>query len=114
MFVGVFQALAILPGVSRSGSTISAGLFRGVKREDAFKFSFLLAIPVISGAMVLQLFDFDWNNLNGGFLVNFIGFLTAAIFGFLSLRILEKIAAKGKLHYFAIYCLVLALIILFL
>ncbi|MDP3882809.1 MAG: undecaprenyl-diphosphatase UppP [Candidatus Staskawiczbacteria bacterium] len=113
LFVGIFQALAILPGVSRSGSTISAGLFLGLKREDAFKFSFLLAIPVIFGAMVLQIFDFKTGNLNGGFLVNFTGFLTAVIFGFLSLKILEKIAVRGKLHYFAYYCLALALIIFF-
>ena len=112
LFVGLFQALAILPGVSRSGSTISAGLFMGLKREDAFRFSFLLAIPAIFGAMVLQIFDFNWNSLNGGFLVNFIGFLAALIFGFLSLKILEKITTKGKLHYFAYYCLVLGLITL--
>jgi undecaprenyl-diphosphatase len=113
LFIGMFQALAILPGVSRSGSTISAGLFTGLKREKAFKFSFLLAIPVILGAMILQIFDFSWSNLNGGFLLNFTGFLTAVIFGFISLKILEKITAKGKLHYFAFYCLALSIIILF-
>ena len=114
LLIGVFQAVSILPSISRSGSTISAGLFRGIKREDAFKFSFLLSIPAIFGAMVLQIFDFDWNNLDGGFLVNFIGFLTAAIFGFLSLKFLEKIAVKGKLYYFATYCLILAILVLFL
>ncbi len=113
VFVGLFQALAILPGVSRSGSTISAGLFMGLKREEAFKFSFLLAIPAILGAMVLQVFEFQAGVLNGGFLINFIGFLTAAVFGLLSLKILEKITIKGKLHYFAFYCLLLSLIILF-
>lgn len=112
LLVGVFQALAILPGVSRSASTISAGLFSGLKREEAFKFSFLLAIPVISGAMVLQLFNFNWSNLNGGLIPNFTGFFAAAISGFLSLKILEKITTKGKLHYFAIYCFLLGLAIL--
>lgn len=111
--IGLFQAVAILPGVSRSGSTISAGLFTGLKRDEAFKFSFLLAIPVISGAMVLQIFDFDWANLNGGLLPNALGFVAAAIFGFLSLFILEKIAVKGKLHYFAMYCLVLGFLVIF-
>lgn len=113
IFIGIFQALAILPGISRSGSTISAGLFMGLKREEAFKFSFLLAIPAILGAMVLQIVDFQPSSLNGGFLVNFVGFLTALVFGLLSLKILEKIILKGKLHYFAFYCLALALIILF-
>lgn len=110
--VGMFQALALLPGVSRSGSTISAGIFLGIKREDAFKFSFLLAVPAIMGAMVLQLFIVDWNSLNGGFYENFIGFLSAAIFGFIALKILEMITVKGKLYYFAFYCLALALLIL--
>ena len=110
LLIGLFQAVAILPGVSRSGSTISAGLFTGLKRDEAFKFSFLLAIPVILGAMILQLFNFSWGNLNGGFFANFAGFLTAVTFGFLSLKILERITAKGKLHYFAYYCLALGLI----
>lgn len=112
LFIGVFQALAILPGISRSGSTISSGLFRYLKREDAFKFSFLLAIPVILGAMVLQMFDIKQCGLCSDFLANFVGFIAALIFGFLSLKILEKVAAKGKLHYFAFYCLALSLIIL--
>lgn len=112
-FVGCFQALAILPGVSRSGSTISAGLFFGLKRDEAFKFSFLMAIPVILGAMVLQLFDFNWQNLNGGFAVNIAGFLAAMAAGFLALKILEKITIRGKLHYFAVYCLLLGVSILF-
>jgi len=111
LFIGVFQALAILPGVSRSGATISAGLFAGLKREDAFKFSFLLAIPAILGAMVLQIFEISPESLIGGFAANFIGFITAAIFGFLSLKILERIIVKGKLHYFAIYCFSLGIII---
>jgi undecaprenyl-diphosphatase len=113
LFIGIFQAFAILPGISRSGSTISAGLFSGLKREDAFKFSFLMAIPAIFGAMVLQIFEINSESLVDGFLVNFVGFVTALIFGFLSLKILEKITVKGKLHYFAFYCLILGLIILF-
>lgn len=113
LVIGLFQALSILPGVSRSGSTISAGLFLGLKREEAFKFSFLMAIPAIFGAMVLQIFEINKNPQSGLFLVNFAGFFTAVIFGFISLKILEKITQKGKLHYFAFYTLILAIIILF-
>jgi len=113
LFIGVFQALAILPGISRSGSTISATLFRGAKREDAFRFSFLLAIPAITGAMVLQIIQIDQSFINNGFFANLAGFLSAMVFGLISLKILEKITVKGKLHYFAVYCLVLGLIILF-
>jgi undecaprenyl-diphosphatase len=111
--IGIFQAVAILPSISRSGATISSALYRNIKREDAFKFSFLLSVPAIAGAMVLQIFDFDPANLNGGFWPNALGFIFAAIFGFLSLFILEKIAQKGKLYYFAVYCFVLGVIILF-
>ncbi len=113
LLIGAFQSIALLPGVSSSGSTISSALFTGIKREDAFKFSFLLAIPAIIGAMVLQIIIVDWNSLKGGFWINFLGFIAATLFGFLSLKILEKITIKGKLYYFAFYCLVLGLIILF-
>ncbi|HQK64028.1 MAG TPA: undecaprenyl-diphosphate phosphatase [Candidatus Staskawiczbacteria bacterium] len=107
IIIGIFQAVAILPSISRSGATISSALYRGIKREDAFKFSFLLSIPAIAGAMVLQIFDFNPGNLNGGFWPNALGFVFAAVFGFLSLFILERIAQKGKLYYFAIYCFAL-------
>lgn len=112
LLVGLFQGMAILPGVSRSGSTISAGLFTGLKRDDAFKFSFLLAIPVILGAMVLQVVDLNMFQLQNNLLADFVGFIAALIFGFLSLKILEIITAKGKLYYFAFYCLALSAIIL--
>jgi len=113
VIIGIFQAIAILPSISRSGATISSCLYRNIKREDAFKFSFLLSIPAIAGAMTLQIFDFNPSNLNGGFWPNALGFVMAAIFGFLSLFILEKIAQKGKFHYFSIYCFLLGVIILF-
>jgi undecaprenyl pyrophosphate phosphatase UppP len=61
----------------------------------------------------LQILEINSESLVDGFLVNFVGFITALIFGFLSLKILEKITVKGKLHYFAFYCLILGLIILF-
>jgi undecaprenyl-diphosphatase len=112
LFIGVFQAVAILPGVSRSGSTISASIFRNMEREAAFKFSFLMSIPVIFGAFVLQLTKQHFQFFNGDVTPNIIGFLFAMIFGFVSLKIIEKVLIKGKLHYFAYYCLVLGLIVL--
>lgn len=113
LFVGIFQALAILPGVSRSGSTISAGLFRQLKREDAFRFSFLLFIPVIFGAMVLQITEVDFVSLQNNIIVNLAGFIVALLVGLVSLKILNIIMSKGKIHYFALYCLALGLITLF-
>lgn len=108
LFIGIFQAIAILPGVSRSGSTISAGLFRGVKKEDAFNFSFYLGIIAIFGATILQtpkLFNFTETEI----LSSVLGFISALIFGFIALKILKPIVIKGKFHYFGIYCFILGL-----
>ncbi|PIQ92652.1 MAG: undecaprenyl-diphosphatase [Parcubacteria group bacterium CG11_big_fil_rev_8_21_14_0_20_39_14] len=111
IFIGLFQALAILPGVSRSGSTISAGLFRKIDRESAFKFSFFLAIPAIFGALILQLIQ-DKIPLDCGFSVGFLGFVFSAIFGLLALKILERVLIRGKFFFFAIYCFVLGMAVL--
>jgi len=103
LIIGSFQALAILPGVSRSGSTIIAGLWRKLKKEDAFKFSFYLAIPAIIGAQALEirgLFEIR----NGGFIPHFIGFITAFLTGILALKFLKKMVISKRLAYFGIYC----------
>ncbi len=112
LFVGVFQALAILPGVSRSGSTVSASIFRNIKREDGFKFSFLLAVPAIFGAFVLQLKEQGFQFMGSQILPDIIGFILAFAFGLISLKILEKVMVKGKLYYFGVYTLLLSVIIL--
>jgi undecaprenyl-diphosphatase len=112
LFIGMFQALAILPGISRSGSTIAASIFIGLKKESAFKFSFLLSIPVILGAFILQLSKQNFVLFSDGYLSNILGFIMAVIFGLLSLKIIEKVLIKGKLHYFGIYTFILGLIIL--
>lgn len=111
LFVGIFQALAILPGVSRSGSTIVAGLWRGVERETALRFSFYLAIPAILGALTLQIPDLigsQFSYLNQGIL----GMVIAGAVGYGALKILEKTLINAKLWFFGIYCLVLGLAIL--
>lgn len=108
--IGLLQSLALLPGISRSGSTITAGLWRGLKQESAFLFSFFLGAPAMVGALVLQLTDFSSNNVE--ILPSLLGLITAAISGLLALKILEKTLASRKLFYFAFYCLLLGLIIL--
>jgi len=111
LFVGIFQALAILPGVSRSGSTIVAGLARKLDRETAFRFSFYLAIPAILGALALQipdLIDGQVNYLSQGIL----GMIIAGAVGYEALKILEKTLLGAKFWLFGIYCLVLGKIIL--
>ena len=108
IIIGLFQALAILPGVSRSGSTISAGLYRKIKKEDAFLFSFFLGMIAIFGAMVIQIPEIS--NFSGEETINgFLGFLFSAVVGFFALKVLKKIVIQGKLHYFGIYCAVLGI-----
>ena len=109
--VGFFQALAILPGVSRSGSTIVAGLWQGLGRESAFLFSFYLAVPAILGALILQipsLFNSPYFFLNQSLL----GMMAAGIVGYFSLNLLEKTLKSAKLHWFSLYCLILGLLVL--
>lgn len=111
LFVGCFQALAIIPGISRSGSTIVSGLWRKFDRETAFRFSFYLAIPAILGALILQIPDLIYSPctyLKQGILGMFI----AGVVGYGALKILENFLLQAKLWLFGIYCLVLGTIIL--
>ncbi len=109
LFIGLCQGIAVIPGISRSGSTITAGLFAGVDREMAAKFSFLLSIPAILGAELLSLKDC----IGTGFSLDkatFYGTLAAFIVGLAALKILLRIVKTGKLYYFAPYCFVLGII----
>jgi len=110
LFIGLFQAVAVLPGVSRSGSTISAGLYSGVSPSSAFRYSFFLAIPAILGALLMQFKDTPLNSVDWGTIV--LGFIVAALVGFISLNNLGRIIQKGKLYYFSFYCFTLGLICL--
>ncbi len=103
LVIGSVQGLAITPGISRSGTTIATATFRGVDRETAAKFSFLLVIPVILGGMATMAKDtITLKNDELFFLI--IGSIVAAITGYISLRILIRIVNKGKLHLFSYYC----------
>ncbi|MCL1787941.1 MAG: undecaprenyl-diphosphate phosphatase [Defluviitaleaceae bacterium] len=106
VIVGLAQACAVFPGLSRSGSTMTTSLFRGLDRESAAKFSFLMSIPTAFGAIALRmghvvsgriLLD-DLNFVNLG-----AGFITAAVSGYLAINIMLNIVKKGKLKYFAFY-----------
>jgi undecaprenyl-diphosphatase len=115
LFIGLFQAVAILPGVSRSGSTISGGLLLGWKQQEAITFSFLLAIPAILGATVIELWQVlksSQTNLEIpliGWVEYAAGFLTAFGVGYLALQFLIKLAAKNKFIYFVWYCLIIGI-----
>lgn len=113
LFIGLLQALAIFPGISRSGSTIAAGLLAGLDREFAARFSFLLSIPVILGAGVFQLKDAVLEGLPQAVIVSYtVGTVAAAIFGYLAIILLLRLVRGGKLSYFSYYCWGLAAITL--
>lgn len=100
--VGAAQGLAIVPGISRSGATIVCGLLLGLNRDMAGRFSFILSIPAIIGALLLQL---DMTAITRvGAIPLFMGFLSSAFVGFLALRILMGMIRKGHFYYFAPYC----------
>lgn len=111
IFIGVFQAFSIFSSISRSGATISSAIFSGIERRAALKFSFLLSIPAILGAIVFQIFDIK-NVSNSELFYSLIGFLPAMIIGFLSLKFLNKYMSNNKFSLFAYYCLAIGLITL--
>ncbi|MCK4495068.1 MAG: undecaprenyl-diphosphate phosphatase, partial [Candidatus Aminicenantes bacterium] len=105
LLIGIMQGVAIMPGISRSGATISTGLLRGIKKELAFRYSFLLSIPAIIGALGLQLREaFLEKNLPSHLLPWVGAALSAAVIGYLSLTLLRKAVIKKKLSVFAYYC----------
>ncbi len=113
LVIGCFQALAIVPGISRSGSTIVAGLLMGVKRKDAATFSFLLAIPVISGAAVLKSFDLLKDGAVATPLpVLGLGAVVSCLVGLVALKWLNRWLDRGRLHYFAYWCIPVGVAIL--
>jgi undecaprenyl-diphosphatase len=113
LLMGAAQATALLPGISRSGMTITAGLGRGLSGVEAARFSFLLAVPAIAGGGIIEMFDLlD----NGGIPSTvWVGVLTAAVSGYLAIAFLIKTLVRVGLRPFAVYCFlvgILALILL--
>ena len=103
--VGCFQALGTLPGISRSGSTIVGGLFCGLDKKTAVRFSFLMSIPAILGALVLDIKDiFTAPSQTLSFLPVAVGMITAALSGYFAIKFLLRLVEKSKLSYFSIYC----------
>jgi undecaprenyl-diphosphatase len=109
-FIGLVQGLAIIPGISRSGSTISVGLLSGIKREEIVKFSFLLSIPAIIGAFVYKLGDWGASGMDSWAIS--LGLMTSIVVGYFSLKWLIKLIYSGKFKYFGWYCLVLGIIVI--
>ena len=107
--VGCFQILGLFPGISRSGSTIVGGMFSDLKRDAAFKYSFMLYIPMSLAAMALEITKI---NLDKSLIVHYIiAIMVAAIVTFLVTKWFRKIVNEGKLIYFSIYCFIVGLLV---
>ena len=109
LIIGLAQAAAIAPGISRSGSTISAGLMLGLNREAAARFSFLLAIPAVFGAFLFSLKETQANMFNFTFLA---GLVSSFVFSYLAIKFLLGYLQRGSLKVFGFYCLVAGAVIL--
>jgi undecaprenyl-diphosphatase len=112
LVIGIAQAVALLPGVSRSGITITTGLLRGYRREAATRFSFLLSTPAIAGAILLQTRHFLSAAQNDWFLIA-IGFVSSAVVGYLAIAFLMRYLRVHTLNLFVGYRLILAATVIF-
>jgi len=111
IIIGISQAIAVLPGISRSGATISTAILSGVRGEEAFRFSFLISIPAVLGAAILEMpssgtltTEMWWQYI--------MGFITSFLSGIASLYLLGRIINKNKLYYFSFYCFLIGFSVL--
>jgi len=113
LFIGCIQAVALIPGISRSGSTITAGLFSGLRRDFAVKFSFLLSIPAVLGANILTLAKAANAGLDASLLPAYLaGTAAATVAGYFAIRFVRLLADRGKFGRFSYYCWAVGLITL--
>lgn len=113
VIVGLAQAVALVPGISRSGATIIAAMARGMKRDTALRFSFFLYIPVSVGSMVLEGGDlFTSPDFSARWLPYLLAFIASLITSYYSLRWFMGVMKRGKLHWFALYCFVVGAVVL--
>ena len=113
--MGLMQAVALFPGISRSGSTIVAGTLTGAKREDVAKFSFLMSIPVILGSFAVEVYDIIKEPSaatqigTNGFIGIAVGVMFAAVFGFLAIKLMLRVIRKANYMWFSVYLVCLSL-----
>ncbi|VVB78936.1 Undecaprenyl-diphosphatase [uncultured archaeon] len=110
LFIGAFQAVAILPGISRSGATVSSGMYRGLSKQEAVRFSFLMAIPVVLGAGVLELKNIVVSDISYNLLV--ISFIVTFLVSLFTIKILLRIIKTDKFYLFGVYNFILGIFIL--
>ncbi len=108
LLIGIAQSAALMPGISRSGTTIAAGLHLKLAPSEAAEFSFLLSLPAVFGATLLKSFDLIGSPISGNAIGPYVaGAITAFIIGYLSIAWLMRIIKRGKFFFFGIYCLLI-------
>ena len=108
--IGLSQAIAIIPGISRSGATISIAVLLGIDKENAAKFSFLMVVPLILGKVVKDLISGEALKYNESLLPLFIGFIFAFVTGMIACKWMIKLVKNSQLKYFSVYCFIVGLI----
>ncbi len=109
LWIGLAQGIALIPGISRSGSTILTGMFLGIKKEDAARFSFLMAIPAIIGAVVLDARE-NISYFSENIVCVLAGFLTSFVVGYFVIKWLMKLISRGQFFIFGFYCIVMSFV----
>jgi undecaprenyl-diphosphatase len=113
LVIGVAQAFALMPGVSRSGATITAGLFRNMTREAAVRFSFLLSTPIIAGAALLKAHELHKEGLPAGMRAPFmVGIVVSAIVGYATIAWLIRYLQSNSLRVFIVYRIVFGIVVI--
>ncbi len=111
LVIGLAQALATIPGLSRSGTTIAAGMSRGLRRSFAVRFSFLISLLSVAGAVVLQVLDVLEEGIDKAMVPAYgVGMLVAGVTGYYSIRLLQRIVRSGKFGGFAYYCWIIGVV----
>lgn len=113
LIIGFYQMVALIPGISRSGSTIVGSMFEGLKREDAFNFSFILYIPISIATSILGVKDlFELSISSTTWIYYILATVMAFIFTYICTKWFSNIVKKGKLMYFSVYCLIIGLLVI--
>nr|WP_321499838.1 undecaprenyl-diphosphate phosphatase [uncultured Dethiosulfovibrio sp.] len=108
--MGLAQGLAVIPGISRSGSTIVAGMISGLSPHEAFRLSFLMSLPAVLGATILELKEVSSAAMPSGWLV---GMVVSGVSGYFALKVLHKVVTLGRWRGFALYCVAVGLVAMF-
>lgn len=109
LLIGIAQAIAITPGISRSGATISTSVLLGIDRGEAARFSFLMVVPLILGKLAKDLLDGEYGQTENAVALGF-GFIFAFLTGMFACRLMIRLVKSSKLIYFSIYCFVVAIV----